>query len=1035
MRRRFLASTLIALILLLSSCSFMSNNNNDSNTPNSSNINPGSTSTDSGNTSTDMSEDLGIGLIDTSKFESFSIAKEYKTNYDLNDEVGFDEFDKELNIQNSIDDLIECNYERSDESEIIENGRRYKLSFDLPNNISLVNENTGLDSYQLCGDNKKEKYKVKDIKVGDEEVDYTITDDKITIIYDSPSDDGDKDLNITIDAKDESGKDVKSNNKAKVKVNKRQYDISISNTKTKFNSCSMDVNVIKNNNGNGGTLCFILSDGVSIIKEFELNEGLNSINLENLIIGHVYEYAIINEKSKHAINSAILKGTFSSLLPYKTIINDISQSSVSFNLSDKGTDASVKKIEIYDGNEIVYENIKKENTYTCNNLKSGHNYNMKIYYDYYDNGQKISNYFYKSFKTLKNNEKLVECLINYNRWSNNEYSWSNGVKLKYSDGVLQPNDNRIYFSKSGSIDYDREGNIDTRGMVLTITLPYDSIFTAKITSANLSEVYTRNCNLTNGVDYYGLEVLSYRTGKIPQSYFLKAGTYYLYSSSNGIYCRDIEIKSIMSQNDVDDIDFNDIYNIYPNENVYLKAGGPFNSDVIEIYKLSSGNDYRYKVDNSKFKYRIAKIQYVGEDFPPIVEEEDIEQGALIDSKYVGTSTIIAYEDNHSYQTEVFVYGDDLSNSYSVILDNQNNSNIEIYRNDNIKFKNYRLEVTLSDTINNPKLYQTIGLNDNDTRLSYYCEIDGVVYDNIRDLPNDEIGKWDLVVTYEDSFIGTIVNTITYSVYDIRFPDGNIISIDKDLYLSTTDNPEKYMNVSIIKEYGDGLPDYARISFVEIKELASKSLAGLTSAKTEYYLDEELNNQVVFDEQITGDFYVVTVINDMRIGNIIQIQLKSSIAIPSYSGTEARSLKTLYQGWNFSSSSGSYDFSLVTKSNTEAGLECAVDVPGSVNVQAFLNDDILTSNAFVSSKDIVITIISGSSSGGCKMNARVCVIDDNNDIIDSKMVLLSENKVTHENVITFKTDKPFTKIRIDNFIPDRAGKQVGIYSIDAYVIPA
>ena len=230
-----------------------------------------------------------FNFVNFNSFKAVSVAEKYDSGNFSGESENVDELGEA--DSKSIVDIVDETFTRNEDYDYIETDRSYSISFDLSSSISLTSNDS---SDMLSRD-----FYVDTVKINGQTVEFKIKDGKLILMWKSPEEASNEDVAVIIEGHNGKGEKLTQTGKIKANVNDKQYDIVIVKTNSYTDKVLMDIDVTKHNNGKGGTLYFLLSDGVSIIREIGLNEGRNSLELTDLDMGQLYEYIIVN---KHTNN-------------------------------------------------------------------------------------------------------------------------------------------------------------------------------------------------------------------------------------------------------------------------------------------------------------------------------------------------------------------------------------------------------------------------------------------------------------------------------------------------------------------------------------------------------------------------------------------------------------------------------------------------------------------------------------------------------------------------------------------------------------
>lgn len=966
-------------------------------------------------------------------FDSFKVVS-VAEKYDNGNFSGESENVEELGETDSksIVDIVDETFTRNEDYDYIETNRSYSISFDLSSSISL----TSNDSSDILGRN----FYVDTVKINGQTVEYKIKNGKLILMWKSPEEASNEDIAVIIEGHNSKGEKLTQTGKIKSNVNDKQYEIVVVNLNSYTDKFIMDIDVTKHNNGKGGTLYFLLSDGVSIIREIELIEGRNSLELTGLDMGQLYEYIIVNKHSSDSINSSICFGELISLLPYQITFDSITSNSVSIFLNPKGKESyvGISGVYVYDGNVLAaYPKEMFARTYKFENLEPNHEYVVRIvYYDYLTEKSK---FFTKKFRTLDTDEVLVGMMPNI---SNEVSTWSNGTKVEIKTSNLKYEN--IYLKK-GSVSCDKEGNVVTDGYYVKITLPYDSFVNVAITSSNNSDVYTRSAYITNGIDYCRLKVSSYTSDKNIQSYFFKKGEYYIYTNDAGIFLYDLTIDAVMKKTVDSNIydESNVTYLVEEKDQTMFFVGKQFdfsNFSVKKIYRTKDGDFYK-NVDN--FKVNLLNVN----DFSNTVTVSsndivtELHKSYLIIDSFVFDDEVVkkfanvkVFDENIEFMIDYF---DEKNNSCCFLVNEEfdpTGKGFEIVACQKIGENTY----TVVDT------YKKIYLDDlNDgwyVSFSNGLSSEEAVYGSIYSLDTSkETNNGRIYVSfdgYKDKNIGKLLEIgINYKVTNLTISEPIIYS-DKTTFMDKIDDLSSYAKIRT--NYCD------KLEYKRLKELADNGVGGLSDVRLAYY-ETDSNELIDINNIDLGTYKAVLLINGEIVTNPIEITFKEGKTIPSYNGVAAKSES--YDVWDIT---GEY---LKVAANPNEGGEATAGV----QMRAFTSEATITSREFDSANTATIIIMAGTNSSSKEARLLIELLDANGNPVEIAVLnghpysyeeldvdgnlstiyptgiyeIVSNNKITTKTVFDISTKEEFVKIRISN-ITCGSNKKVAIVSIDAVV---
>lgn len=980
-----------------------------------------------------------VKIVNLDSFHAVSVAEKYEKG----EFSGESENPEDLSETDSksIVDIVDENYSMNEDYDYIETDRTYSVSFDLSESISLTSNDL---SKQI-----DRNVFVDAVKINGENVEFYFENRKLIIKWKTPEDASNEDITFKIECHKTSPSGVvyfEQVGKINSNINDKQYDVVIYNTKAYTDKFTMDIDVKKNNNGKGGSLYFLLSDGDSIIKEIQLVDGLNSLELDDLDKGHSYEYMVINKANKNIINSYILYGEFISLLPYQITFEEITSNSVSIFLLPKGTKGiSNIDVYVYDSGNIVGGSLDRDNSsyriWKFKNLVPNHEYEARI--GYYNKKKDKREYFSKKFRTLATDEELVGMMPNV---TTELSSWPNGTKVEIKPALFK--DSHIYLKK-GSITCDNDGNIVKEGCYVKLTLPYDSFVKATITSSNNSVVYTRTAYITNGTDYYRLKVSSYISEKIAQSYFLKKGEYYIYTEDQGIFIYNLTIDAIMKQpidssiydennvtysvqkkdeNQMDvfiigkEYDFSNyaVKKIYHNENGnYYKNVDDFKVCLVDLY--SQVLDFDENTNSVTEYYTKSVIVSPNDTVLESHKQYNIIKSIIIDNKPI----------------DLFKYGDDIEKHNFGIFDENNvdyftESSIPLtfFVNEEVDYSGYCVRLIVQPKGESKQYvyrYAYLDALDGHWGVSFWNDLgdSGDIFelDTSREVNNGGIG-----VSYNGDGIDVAYQD-KYRVVNLSIDEPTIYS-DKTVFVDKIDDLSNYASIKV-----NGGND---ISYKKLEEFAKKNVGGVSDVRLAYYMTDP---NVLYDtsDLMPGTYNAVLLMNGEIVTDPIEITIKQATVIARYDGVAAKADN--YDVWDIT---GDY---LKVAANPEEGGEATAGV----QMRAFTYEATITSKEFAPSTMASIVTMVGTNSSAKEaylllefldVNGNPVEILENNGAGDpicfdedprhlAIRALVSNNKITTKTVFEITTKSEFVKIRISRILCG-SNKKVAIVSIDAAV---
>lgn len=913
---------------------------------------------------------------DSLSINTYNIMPKLK-NYNFKGELSNDNLGDidELDIKNSIQELIdEIGYDDTDE--YLEPNQIYRMSYVF--NASLEND-----------------YNDINVLVNGNEANFNILGNSLNFEYTTPDTVGDSDINVSIYYNDKKEEHLFEDNR-KINVKENKYDIKINNAKADYEKYSLDCTITSLKNNPNENLYFVVSNGTSIEEEFKLNEGLNHLDL-NVSLGNTYEYAIVNKNKNGKINGCYYKGLFSSLLPFKVVINDVSSSFVSLNIQSKRNYSEITNLTI---DNIKYESSRNV-LFTKDNLNPDTKYKFEIECDY-----KGKHYvFYKTIKTLKENEVLVDQYVDVNRISfidkNSEYvdgryQWDNGTYINMFN-VKGPDitfKTSIFLSGNGKIESASDGTLNYTGGIYEIVIDKPSILSLEICSTGTSDTISKRiCNLTNGMDFYYLEV--YRLGdRVNQSVYLDKGTYYLYSSTEALRIYDLSIKKIVTQSEAEGIwiDFNRLECLNMTLPIILRLNN--------YYDFSNYKFYVYN-DNG-IRKQVNVDAYLGDTIIP--------NSGYVDDKFETGEKL-------TFRCSEYNLSLDVTYATSDVLTSVESIDYIMYHLNNDK--DFGIDTTYS--INGKSNTKNTIYDSSSGYVYYTCKIyDGDnIYESFNDIPKDVLKNYTAEITYHLNSSEITISTIV-KTFSLEFDYQNIDTIyyDKmDLEFDYITCSEELLNelvfvTAIVKT--ETINDTLSYNIREWKEKYNINL----SVKNYY------NSIAIFYE-------------NKQISNLIPVVKSKSDTIYRFDGEEAGKDYKNYDAWDIEDDSNRLGVTMV---NPNVGEENDSSITDGINVLKVYNTTVITSKTFSDVTNGIIYILTGTKDSNKPFEILVECLDENDNVVYTTHVFTKPNKIIETDYNYVKLSKithgiyicvntKFNKVRLSKFLNDNTEKYLGIISID------
>ncbi|MCR5113769.1 MAG: hypothetical protein K6A63_07520 [Acholeplasmatales bacterium] len=555
---------------------------------------------DNEESTTDDSSSTTVGTFSINGLNVLSVGKKIE-NVDENLE---DQLSPNSNYAEVLD-FIDNNYQREDEKNSIEVGRCYnmQMTFDFDTTSAV----STLYKMDLNGTDDSSNSEVTSVKVDGKEVEFEVKNG--TIEYDWEPEKTLPSIPVEITLTDKLGKSIIKKSEIKTKVNDKSYVFNSINSSIDDDRFTLKIDMTKNESNNKNTeLLVVFFDDREIIKSYKLEDEVSLIEFTDERIIHGCRFVIIDTVNAKQCRSFLYWGEVLNLIPFNVAYDDITANSVELSVLNKGALAKITKIELYDDNEVLY--IKNDSFEKINitDLDSDSEYKLKIYFSKYIDGKLYSDYFYKTIKTLKGNEELLNLELDFENINsfisqsddkpvNYSMKWSNGTEF-YLNSVKYRGNGKIAFGNGRLVNDE----------YVTLVIPNDSFFTADIKNVADVSGYDRKFHITDGKSKFTVELKS-NVSSSKQTFFLKAGTYKMYAETLNITFENIEIKEIVKDSFVKKLLKNGIkeYHIYNDGSGVYKVGKEFNASAFKLYGNINDSkeylDYYIEIeDKSALKY-------------------------------------------------------------------------------------------------------------------------------------------------------------------------------------------------------------------------------------------------------------------------------------------------------------------------------------------------------------------------------------------------------------------------------------------------
>ena len=910
-----------------------------------------------------------------------SIFKHVDTNYSLDN----DHDDISNDLKNEIDSLIDTKYEKNNDYKTVEVGNLYEIG------LKFNEEYTIKQNQPLSTDTTN--YTIENVKINDEDITYEFNYELNSILFDYNVIDKENPV-VDVILKNNEGDIFKETKEIKFNPVDSKYDIKINKVIAMVDKCSVDLTVIHNALDNNNLL-FVVSNGEEIIKEYNLGVGNNKLEIDGLLIGHTYEYAIIETSSDNLLNTNYIKGSFSSLLPYKAIISDLTSNSITLNLYDKGSIAHVNSVSVYDGDNKIDE-FEKSDKYEVTGLFPQHEYKFKIDYSYEENGKILTSSFYKTFSTYAENEKLLSYKMFEHKLpeiSDNVYgiTLASGSDVKVYTSYKNSNSN--FISKSGSLVKENDV-LNFMGEGVELNLLYDSIVSLGLSSGTNNNEYLRTCNLTNGNEYYYCNVYSYEGDLLKQSFYLKSGKYFIYSIESGWFLKDLDINEIVPEelyNEISACGSDIIINSFP----ALIAGRSLNLNQFDAYKVTYlGNSFVYQLPFINLIIDGETIKLYDGDIVP---------------NYIQTSIYMFYIEDPNEVLNIKIYADGDYKFGMEILNGDYPADLNYIRGENVVFRDYNIVINYSIDDNS---YNYKKIKFTNTKLTISYELDGNIY-NLGNFNTNDVCLGMFKIEYDDLTFGTLKFDIPFSISNYTYL--NTVTFNDEYYLTSKGKPEEFIILQLMDEYGN----QRTISYTKIEKM--KECVGLLDLNISYFSNEK----AVSSEYIMKNpgIYIAKI----KYGNSkenLSFESKAGRNISRYDGTSA--LNKEHDGWEVS-----VDYEKCKVCGVVGEISDTAS-PNMIDVLKFnvTSNDYLLSQKFDEANCMDMKIICGTSSTAKDIYAYIDLLDGNGNVVQTELVKLMTNKVTTETSISISSDISFTQIKIRDFNATNAiNKKIGIISIE------
>lgn len=270
-----------------------------------------------------------------------------------------------------------------------------------------------------------------------------------------------------------------------------------------------------------------ISDESKIIFEQDLKIGLNHIECSNLSMNKEYQYIVLTAYytivQEEAISKSLLKGSFKTLAGFNITNEQITNTSISFDVEKLDENANLLSISLYDAIDntlISTSNDLSNNKFT--KLLSHHEYKIRIDYSFLLNDNMILDYYEYEFSTqdikipvisLENSSNTYNA-ISYDIVIDDVENVCNvtSVKLYNDDVLVSTNDDcKAYFDNLNSYtDYK-----------IVITYQYD------LNDGNgvIDDIFEFECKTDPYLRLDGFSILNTSGVINEETIFLKANVY------------------------------------------------------------------------------------------------------------------------------------------------------------------------------------------------------------------------------------------------------------------------------------------------------------------------------------------------------------------------------------------------------------------------------------------------------------------------------------------------------------------------------
>ncbi len=948
--------------------------------------------------------DYGILEVNSVGKKFDSIYSEYE---DENNVVLDDNFEPSYDY-NTIDSFVsslEDSYSIYNEKESIESNKDYKISLSLnTKTTSIMNNDKQLSIIKAPtlddsdDGNKIGNYYIDNVYYGDDEIPYYIDEGNVKLYW-NQKDNTNKDFTFVFH--DINGKVFNEIKNFNFKI--KDKDFSLSNPTIRFRNNILRITFSPNDYSyelfNNYTVMLFENGNIIQEREFMVFPDEITAVFDNVQSNRNYEYVIVENRDNNKI-SIINWGEIKSNIPYSIVYNDITNNSINVSISNKGTRNITEYVELHDSKGLV-EKKDLNNNYVFNNLKSGKDYSLKIYYSYFENNEKKNGYCIKNISTLKNNEELVG--IRFDRevinpetddYFDKEYNWNNGTKIVLKDIKAHSESEKYNIKESSYIRF---------------VLPYDAIVTMKISDANVSGQYEKNVFITDGNNNSISIPIKSNENYYPQSFYLKAGDYKFTSGGGNINIRNIIIKEVMKNNDFKKIKNNIIVEdkkyLLDDQMIY-QVGKKFttynfreNHYYDNYYSITMDNEYKYYISKNDGSYL-----------------SEIKENDVIDTKYLGECTLMITDKKDNLVTSygIYVYGSDLDISLELYDDITKVAEISRLVTDEFNIDRYKFKIKVDD-IEHP-YEKIIYLKDNDPSISLSYDIGDVTYNNIEYIDANSIKNGVLKFTYDTEYLGskTLDIPFTFSTLKIFVDDSYnnssiYIASDKTEFLGNIDTIDRHISMTMLDNYSNEITrDYYHLN---------KLFPGLLEIYSEPI--EYIDNYMLY--------HVSIIYNNIVVSNELDIKIYNGNIDYVYDGNYNGGIPISSSYWNVNSSAS-------TRCAEEEGEYC---VSGGENrtrkVFAFAGNDYLETINFHATEKISLVIYSGTSSSAKKVYFTVSIFDRDDNVLESEEVLGTYDKILYRNVVDFDLTDDVYKIRIDNVTSTAEIANIGILRIEvAYI---